>query len=486
MNITANQWDGFYVLMSTLAKEILAKVSIYIAENKYITTYSRFPQSVSKNQYGGWSTVNELSPYEGLSLGKRNYKFADFSSLISIHETEDKIRIANLDGYDGCAQFLRENTKLLSLLWYKEATDDIEIALCLLLGDILNRYIPLTGSCDYQEQTFKEVYTNVTNKYFLETLEFDICVPILFLGFESDNLLISDNISLTKMTEDFIRSKHFIGGYDAHFEKLVLDCATHMIIIKGYSMKNSDFKSDHILGNWRAYPIDIIDCIFTSIRTITGLPTGYAQIISVPTNNWRPRHCEGNLTGLTGSKAKSYPDSFLEYYWLQPQNSVNIESTKKIASLAFALLNNSQNEFKLACSRLNSSMLRNREEDTILDAIIGLELLLSDNDKGELTYKISSRMATISTLHSEYPYTPIEIQQSVSQIYRYRSDIVHSRKSRPATKYIKVNQGEEIAPVNLAIKYLSLAIEILAANPEFLSSKKIDELMMKKLQQPNY
>ncbi len=378
---------------------------------------------------------------------------------------------------------MKENAKVLSLIWYKETTDAIEIALCLLLGNIISRYIALTEKYDYEEQIFKDIYTSVTNTYFLETLEFDICVPVLFVGFDSDNIPINDNIFITRMTDDFIRSKHFVGNYDAHFEKLVLDCATHMLVIKGYSLKNCECKSEELFGKWRAYPIDTIDSVFASVRAITGLPTGYAQVISLPTNDWIPRYCKGNLIGLTGAKAKEYPDFFLEHFWLQPRNSITSENSKKIVSLAAVLQINNQNAFKLACSRLNRSMLRNCEEDTILDAIIGLELLLSDNDKGELTYKISSRMATISTLHSDCTYTPLEIQQSVSIIYRYRSDIVHSRKSRPATKSIKINQGEEIEPVTLAIKYLSMAIEILAANPDLLTSKKIDELMMKRLRE---
>ncbi len=485
MIITKEQWDNFYLLIGNMSKEVLTKIASHVAATKYVSTYSSYPQSVSNESFGGWTTVNELSPYAGFSFGERSYEFSDFSSLCSIQRTDDKICVLDLDGYAACAQFLSENTKLLSLIWYRETTDNIGIALCLLIGNIINRYIALTGQYNYEEQLFKDIYISVTNAYFLETLEFDICVPVLFVGFSNDNISINDNIFITKMTDDFIKSKHFVGNYDAHFEKLVLDCATHMIVIKGYSLQNNEFKSEEVFGNWRAYPIDIIDFVFASIRATTGMLTGYAQIIVRPTNNWIPRHCKGNLIGLTGAKAKEYPDSFLEYFWLQPRNSVTTEVGVKIGSLTSALLGNSQNAFKLACNRLNRSMLRNCEEDTILDAIIGLELLLSDNDKGELTYKISSRMATLSTLQSDCPYTPIEVQQSVSQIYRYRSDIVHSRKPRPSTKLIRINQGEEIAPVALAIRYLSMAIEILAANPEFLTTKKIDELMMEKLQQPN-
>lgn len=482
MLITKAQWDEFYSLISCISKEVLARVAAHVEANKYVSTYRSYPQSVSDKSIGGWPNVNEVNPYTGLLFDKHRYEFSDFSSLCTIQKADDRICIFELEGYQTCAQFLSENSNLLPLIWYKEAAEHIGLALCLLIGDIVNRYIAQTGQYDYNDQTFKDIYTSIMNLYFLKRLDFDICVPVLFVEFESDYINVDDNIYITKMTDDFIRSKHFIGGYDAYFEKLVLNCATHMIVIKGYSLQNCDFISSDILRNQRAYPINIIDLIFASIRIVAEIPTGYAQIVARPTNNWIPRQCKGDLIGLTGAKAREYPDFFLEHFWLEPHNSLSSEQETKIVSLASSLLKSNQNAYSLACSRLNSSMLRNCEEDAVLDAIIGLELLMSDNDKGELTYKIASRMATLSTLLADCPYTPIDVQQSVTKLYRYRSDIIHSRTPKPSTKLIKVSLQREVEAVSLAIKFLSMAIEILAVNPKYLSPKRIDELMMKKLQ----
>lgn len=476
--IPSDQWNDLYFLLSRIAKEILAKVSLHVSSGNYVSNYSSYPVSIGPSITRDWSTVSELSPYASLTSSERNYKFADYSSLLTIHDIDGKIRISELQGYQECVEFLISNIEIYSRLWYNEKTDYIELMICILLGKIINRYIVTTGKYDYDESVFKDVYTSITNTYLLDILEFNLCVPILFVKFDCDDIRINDNVSIVKMTNEFILSKHFIGNYDALFEKVVVDCATHMLVLKGYSYQNINGRSEENLSNAQVYPRDIIDSVFASIRVVTDSPTGYAQFIALPTNNWVASCCKGELIGLTGAKSKEYPSFFLDHFWLKPCVSISSDNCEKIASLASELISINQNAFKLACNRLNKSLLRQSDEDTILDAIIGLELLLSDNDKGELTYKISSRMATISTLHSECPYSPLVIQQSVSQIYRYRSDIVHSRKSRPATKSIQLSPEKMIDPVVLSIEFLKMAIKILVANPKYLDSKKIDELMM--------
>lgn len=41
------------------------------------------------------------------------------------------------------------------------------------------------------------------------------------------------------------------------------------------------------------------------------------------------------------------------------------------------------------------SLLRDNSEDAFLDILIGIEILLNDNEKSEVTYKLSIRVAYI-------------------------------------------------------------------------------------------
>jgi len=474
--ISEQQKDSFYEIIKRIIQDALPKIQKLLDDRKYISSHHNYPISISISE-GKWPSTNIRDLFSG--LGDNNY--TDYSSAITLKKSDDKISVTDLLGYDELLNFINQNEEFKTRLNYLKSPDEyIEIMWFLIIGNIIDRYISKHKKTDFNEDDFKNVFHEVLNIYLLEKLELDICVPILMLEFEDDIIELSEKISIEKMTEDFIRSKHFIGNYDSRFERIVLDCATHMFVIKSYCLENEDADSSNILARRDSYPLDIINKLFACIRIVTKFPTGYAQIIARPLNNWINNHCQGDLMGFAGAKAEEYPISFKEHYWLKSHNRINTLTGNKIKDLFSLLGDNSP--LNLAIGRLNRSALRNNEEDTILDAIIGLELLLTDNDKSELTYKISSRMAAISTLYDNFPFSPNDVRGYVTALYKYRSDIVHSRKVKPAARTIQLSESVTIETIELAIDYLKYAIEILAKNPEYLESKKIDELIMKKLE----
>ena len=459
---------------------VLPLIQLRIDANKYFLHYDNYPISVNFEE-AKWPSTRSTTLLTGL-YNNECKEYTDYSSALTMNQVDDKIHMSDLDGFQDCCDFCKNNEIKSKMLYVENDDDFIDIILLVITGHILNRYITKQQNTVFSEVDFSFIFWEVINYYLLDELHFDICVPILMLEFEDDFIEISETCCIQKMSEIFIRSKYNIGYYDSHFEKLVLDCATHMLVFKGYSLKNENYRSKEAFNDKNAYPLNLINKFFASIRSVTKYPTGYAQLVCMPTNNWINSDCKGNLMGLDGAKAQEYPESFKEYHWLKAHKYITSDLANKTKELFLLLAEDESNALKLAVERLNRSELRNNEEDTILDAIIGLELLLSDNDKGELTYKISSRMATLSTLYDSFPFSPKEVQKSVSQIYRYRSDIVHSRKPRVATKNIKINEINEIAPVKLAIDYLRYAIEILAKHTEYLDVKKIDDLMMQKIE----
>ena len=479
-SISLEERTEFFSYVRDISRSILCQVARHVESLKYITSYKNYPIATQISKNNGWPSTSTLSPYDFFSYKTNGFQYADYSSLLSIRNENDKICLYGINKFKELKDYVSKKENIFSRIWISTDSDKTDIVL-LLIGNIIDRYIATTEQYEYVEETFQRTYDTVMNGFFIDKFEFEICVPILFIDFEEDYIPICENVSIRRMTQDFIRSKYFIGNYDGFSERVVIDCATHMLALEGYSLDNENFLSDSSLGYMSVYPTKLIDTVFSSIRSLTNFPTGYAQFVVLPTNNWMPKNNKGNLLGLEGARARVFPDYFLEYYWSKPHNLITAELGQKVATLASTLIGRNDNALQIACNRLNRSMLRSSVEDSILDAIIGLEVLLSDNDKGELTYKISSRMATISILMPDCPFSAREIQKSVIQLYRYRSDIVHSRKSRPATEIIEVRQELEMTPVDLAIKYLGMAIEILANNPEYLNTKKIDELMMIKL-----
>lgn len=85
-------------------------------------------------------------------------------------------------------------------------------------------------------------------------------------------------------------------------------------------------------------------------------------------------------------------------------------------------------------------MLREAEDDMALDAIIGIETLLSGDTQGEITYTISNRMAVVAAMTEKCPYIPAAARNAMKIIYGLRSDIVHGRSTNKNCKVTIKNQ----------------------------------------------
>jgi hypothetical protein len=158
-----------------------------------------------------------------------------------------------------------------------------------------------------------------------------------------------------------------------------------------------------------------------------------------------------------------------------------LQNVQELFSVLISIQNTtSGSRLRLAIKRLNSCYMREEEEDAILDATIGLEILLSDGDTQEVTHKLALRLAALSTLVLGYEYQAATIFRNVKRtIYPYRSAVVHGNESRASkTREIRTEAGEAIPAVKLAIEYLGMTIRAVAAHPEYLDLALIDEKLL--------
>ncbi len=77
----------------------------------------------------------------------------------------------------------------------------------------------------------------------------------------------------------------------------------------------------------------------------------------------------------------------------------------------------------LALRRMNGAMIRSDVADTILDATIALEVLLSDGDSQAVGYKLRLRAGALVKLIE--PEGAVAVSAAIKQIYDARSRIVH-------------------------------------------------------------
>ena len=120
-------------------------------------------------------------------------------------------------------------------------------------------------------------------------------------------------------------------------------------------------------------------------------------------------------------------------------------------------------------------MLREADDDTALDAIIGIEALLSGDTLGEITYTISNRMAIVASKTKECPHTPTETRKAMKKIYGLRSDIVHGRD--PQKNSTIVFENKEFSTKALAVGFLRYSLLFIIRNPEFLDVKEFERTL---------
>ena len=129
---------------------------------------------------------------------------------------------------------------------------------------------------------------------------------------------------------------------------------------------------------------------------------------------------------------------------------------------------------RLAMHRLNLSALRTTDEDGVIDAMIAMEALLSD-DAQEMTHKVAMRLAAlykiVDSARSEQAF------KEMKRIYAFRSKIVHG--DADLDKYRTLDRGGVRVPaVDAAVEHLRTAFTVLVKNQTLLDPAKIDSFLL--------
>ena len=156
------------------------------------------------------------------------------------------------------------------------------------------------------------------------------------------------------------------------------------------------------------------------------------------------------------------------------------EDVTEVGRLHSKLLETKSNKLTLATQRLNRCFLRESEEDSILDATMAMEMLLSDDSRQEITHKLALRMAALSKLSTTSTQPPIEVYRAVKKIYAYRSAVIHGSTKIEDKRELKLGNQERISAVTVAVNYLRSAISTLVEHSEYLDPARIDEELLLK------
>jgi hypothetical protein len=350
-----------------------------------------------------------------------------------------------------------------------------------LVESLVDRYIHLTKSTEFSEQSLLKEYLPLEFALLEEKLPVDIWVPILFLKFDEDETVIGEKMRVVRMSEDFHLARANVRVYAPRVHELVIGAASHALVLSGYMLPNENMWIGQIPQNSSAYPLSVIDTFFAAIRIVTGFDTGCAQLLLKPAG-WA-RGYKGPLHPLEGTSIRRYPPWFENFYWNEQVPVMTKGAMSRAGELFTKLLELSSTrpdrKLEFAVRRLNNCFLREEQEDAILDATIGLEVLLSDDDRQEITYKLAMRVAALLALSDNCEHNPAAVFRHVKQVYGYRSSVVHGRTRSTARKReIKVTEEKTVPTLRMAIDYLRMILQVLVDHPEYLEVAAIDERLL--------
>ncbi|ACU60658.1 HEPN domain-containing protein [Chitinophaga pinensis] len=345
------------------------------------------------------------------------------------------------------------------------------------IEDILERYYLLNKSKQQDETLFQSIYMEFEHYTYTENLEFDIAIPILFLQFEESEHVINDGMLIRRIGDDYQRARFNVRSTSSLMRDSVIAGATHELVFKNWHIKKEKKYADTSLSNEKAFPIAQFELFFNAIKIATNYNSGFAQILIYP-KGWADFYSM-DLPPLSGLTVRKYPNVFDDHSWNDSSVPVITSAeTQRIASIYENLLTSDKNKIQFANKRLRSSYLRDNEEDTILDIIIALETLLSDNDKGELTHKLAMRTAKLLSVYNK-KHNVMHVFQAIKKIYSYRSAVVHGTGKADSKREIKLhNEADPIPAISLANDYLREVLGIMIEHPEYLNAEEVDRLLL--------
>ena len=349
-----------------------------------------------------------------------------------------------------------------------DSSQDIGIRhLQYIIGSVLDHYVNVNKATECVRDKLLQAYLPIERCLLQKELPIVVVVPILLLTFELDQFRISDTVWVGKLSDDLQLARAWRGPFGGSTVSGIEGVATHGLFISNRSIVNESRAQQEITLP-ESYPVEEIDAFFAALRISTGYTTGYAQLLALPVG-WTASYA-ANLVVVDGASVENYPPSFRNGFW--PDEAPSVSATE--ASEIVVLATNHARKLRLAIDRLNRSALRTTEEDGIVDAMIAMEALLSD-DTQELTHKVAMRLGALYKLIGSN--SAEAAFREIKRIYAFRSKIVHGDVSKKKDREID-RDGLRIPAIDAALQHLRTAFLALTRYPALLEPKQIDRFLL--------
>ncbi|MGH6964985.1 MAG: hypothetical protein ACREE0_10915 [Phenylobacterium sp.] len=307
-----------------------------------------------------------------------------------------------------------------------------------------------------------------------------ILAPIAMVGFTFDRLRLAPDAFIMRMSAPLQKARWDAKAYGAKGHDSVLSAATHAFVLTGFTIENADiFAVGRTMSGLATEPRERFELMFAALRLETGIETGYAQELRLA-RGWRTF---GRLERpeVYGVGARRYPEAFDDFGWTRESvPKIDREQMGRVRAFYAAMRTSTDPRLHLALRRLNAAAIRADAADAILDATIALEILLGDEAKEAISWKLRMRAAALAGMGGDREAMDA-MWAGVARVYDVRSGIVHGLTSRKRQK----SPAEIESARQEALDILRMVLKALLAQPTFLKPGVIDRELLLSPSPPN-
>jgi hypothetical protein len=460
-----------FELLSHTIKTALDYVHLADTGRTHIGTHSNWPElSWYDSGLPNITTISD-GPKDYSEVVRPSFH-AMFYALAA--KSEQIPKFSKESSFVALLEYVETDPRLNTYLMLDRGANWGESRLLGIVGEILDRYVHIGNAEELLLDELLSVYLPIERFLLDEALPATTAVPILFVNFETSSFRLNDSVSIEQMSDDWHLARGWHGPWKFSHDSSVESAATHALCISNRTIENHSWLDLHNAVS--QHDLERIDRFFAAIRITTGYETGYAQLLTIPLG-WASGYT-ADLMPIETLSVNNYPPTSERGAWRDEAPMVSLSDAENIKrifkGLEQTIGTGHERRVRLAMHRLNLSSMRTTEEDEVIDAVIAMEALLSD-DNQEMTHKVAMRMATLYKL-IDISRTE-QIFKETKQIYRFRSKIVHG--DADLYKFREIDRsGERISTVDAAIEHLRTAFSILIQNPALLEPRNIDNYLL--------
>jgi hypothetical protein len=326
----------------------------------------------------------------------------------------------------------------------------------------------------FDEDDAKAAWVPFETGLVADQLPVEIHVPVVLTHFEADAPVeIQPDVRLEPIRDALQLARVPDVSWGSAVHSTVLAAATHSFVFLGNRLPNTDPRG-YAASHPSFYPFDEIDRALAALRLVTGVESGYAHIFLKPVG-WVSRYTGPLVDVIQGATVRRYPGQFDNWGWLvQGRPTTTNQQISEIGEV-LGQLRSAPTHLRLAARRLSAAMLRDEEDDAVVDICIGLEAALGDATPAETTHKLALRTAAAIVASGKSSTAPLVAFRRTKRLYEWRSKLVHgsSRSDRARDRLEQLGSGEPA--LGIALQLLRDGLRAVLARPELQSAQAIDE-----------